>query len=253
MNKIVVITGATSGIGEACARKFAADGDNIIITGRRSERLNQLKQQLEKEFAIKVVALNFDVQNKEEVSAAFLTLPENWKAIDILINNAGLALGRDYFDEADMNDWETMLNTNVHGLLYVSRAILQFMITRKIGHIINISSTAGKNVYEKGNIYCATKHAVAAISQSMRIDLLRHNIKITDIFPGAVQTEFSNVRFKGDDKKAREVYEGITPLSATDVANSIFYCTSLPPHVCINELVLTCTQQADSFYMYKNQ
>jgi 3-hydroxy acid dehydrogenase/malonic semialdehyde reductase len=254
MNKIIVITGATSGIGKACAEKFASAGSNdLIIIGRRRERLEILKNELEEKYPIKILAITLDVQDKEAVFAAFNNLPEEWHSIDILINNAGLALGRDFFDEANMNDWETMLNTNVHGLLYVSRAILPFMATRKKGHIINISSTAGKNVYEKGNIYCASKHAVAAISQSMRIDLLRHNIKVTAIFPGAVRSEFSLVRFKGDNSKAEDVYIGITPLTPSDVAENIFYCASQPAHVCINELVITCTQQADSFYLFKNQ
>jgi NADP-dependent 3-hydroxy acid dehydrogenase YdfG len=257
MNKIILITGATSGFGEACARKFAtAGGYDLIITGRRKERLEALKQELEtshsgREDSPKVLSLVFDVQNKAAVQTAVNGLSGNWKKIDLLINNAGLALGRDFFDEADMDDWETMIDTNVKGLLYVSRAILPLMIPQGKGHIINLGSVAGKEVYEKGNVYCASKFAVDAISRSMRIDLLRHKIKVTAIHPGAAETEFSNVRFKGDETQAKKIYEGYTPLSAEDVADTIYYCASLPPHVCLNEIVMTCTAQADAIYFYK--
>ncbi len=251
MKKIVFITGASSGIGKACAIKYALEGNDLIITGRRKERLDELKNELESSYKIKVLVLAFDVQDKNAVFESINNVPAEWQQIDILINNAGLALGRDFFDEANLDDWETMLNTNVHGLLYVSKAILPFMILQKKGHIVNISSTAAKDVYEKGNVYCASKSAVEAISHAMRIDLLRHNIKVTAIFPGAAETEFSLVRFKGDEAKAGDVYKGIEALTPKDVAESIFYCTSLPNHVCINELVITCTQQADSFYFYK--
>jgi NADP-dependent 3-hydroxy acid dehydrogenase YdfG len=172
--------------------------------------------------------------------------------VDVLINNAGLALGRDYFDEASLDDWETMLNTNVHGLVYVTRALLPGMIKKGGGHIINMGSTAGKEVYEKGNMYCASKHAVAALSEAMRIDLLRHQVKVTAIHPGAVDTEFSLVRFKGDPDKAAAVYKGFTPLTAADIADAIFYCAGLPAHVCINDLVITCTRQASNFYFNKD-
>ncbi|MBL0182383.1 MAG: SDR family NAD(P)-dependent oxidoreductase [Chitinophagaceae bacterium] len=253
MNKIVLITGATSGIGKACAEKFAANKNNLIITGRRNDRLTELKTDLEKKFGISVLSLCFDVQNRDEVEAAFKTLPEQWHKIDILINNAGLALGRDSFEDADMNDWETMLNTNVHGLLYVSKAILPFMIAQKKGHIINMGSVAGKEVYERGNVYCASKFAVDAISKAMRIDLLKNNIKVTGIHPGAVETEFSLVRFKGEEQTAKAAYTGLTPLTAADIADTVFYCASLPDHVCINDLVITCTQQAGTYYFHKNQ
>jgi len=252
MNKIVLITGATSGIGKACAEKYAAAGFDLIITGRRSERLAVLKTALEKEHGIKVLAMTFDVQDRAAVEDHLGTLPEEWQHIDILINNAGLAAGRDLFEEADMEDWETMLNTNVHGLLYVSKAIVPYMIARKKGHIVNMGSVAGKEVYERGNVYCASKFAVDAISKSMRIDLLRHNIKVTNINPGAVETEFAEVRFKGDKQKAAATYDGIVPLSGEDIADTIFYCTQLPPHVCINDLVMTCTQQAGTYYFHKN-
>jgi NADP-dependent 3-hydroxy acid dehydrogenase YdfG len=244
MHKIVLITGATSGFGEAAARQFAAAGYRLIITGRRKERLEALKQELKTD----VLALVFDVQDKDAVFAAIASLPAEWKDIDILVNNAGLALGRDHFNEANLDDWETMLDTNVKGLLYVSKAVVPLMIARKSGHIINLGSIAGKEVYEKGNVYCASKYAVDAISKSMRIDLLQHRIKVTAIHPGAADTEFSKVRFKGDMDQAQKIYEGYTPLRAEDVADTIFYCASLPAHVCINEVNITCLAQANSFY-----
>jgi len=252
MNKIVFITGATAGIGKACAEKFAEAGYDLVITGRREERLNALKSELELRNSIKVFTLCFDVQDKKAVDDAVNGMPENWKGIDILINNAGLALGREGFEEADMNDWETMLNTNVHGLLYVTRALLPGMIAAKKGHIINLGSIAGKEVYEKGNVYCASKFAVDALSRSMRIDLMKYDIKVTAIHPGAVETEFSIVRFKGDAVKSEAAYEGYLPLTAGDIAESLFHCASLPPHVCINELVITCLQQAGTYYFHKS-
>ncbi len=253
MNKTIFITGATSGFGEACARKFAAAGARLILTGRRKDRLDALKHELESLSGApeRVFTLNFDVQDRTAVFAAVASLPSEWQKIDILINNAGLALGRDYFDEASLEDWETMIDTNVKGLLYVSRAVLPLLIPSGDGHIINLGSVAGKEVYEKGNVYCGSKFAVDAISRSMRIDMLRHGIKVTAIHPGAAETEFSKVRFKGDEGQAKKIYEGYTPLSAEDVADAIFYCASLPPHVCINDLVITCKAQADAIYFYK--
>lgn len=251
MKRIVFITGATSGIGKACAEKFAANGDDLLINGRRQERLEEIKKSLEEKFSIKVFSAPFDVQNKQEVFETIKQLPEKWKSIDVLINSAGLALGRDYFDEASLQDWETMLSTNVNGLLYVSRAVIPLMTKKNSGHIINLGSTAGDKVYERGNVYCASKSAVEAISQAMRIDLLRHHIKVTNIKPGAVETEFSVVRFKGDEEKADKVYEGFVPLTADDIADSIFYCASLSPNVCINDLTITPTAQADGIYIYK--
>ena len=252
MNKIVLITGATAGIGKACAIKLPAEKFDVIITGRRNERLLQLKTKLEKEYAVEVLTLCFDVQDKHAVANAISNLPQRWQKIDTLINNAGLALGRDSFEDADMNDWETMLNSNVHGLLYVSKAVLPFMLAQKKGHIVNMGSVAGKEVYEKGNVYCASKFAVDAITKAMRIDLLKNNIKVTGIHPGAVETEFSVVRFKGDDKTAKAAYDGLTPLTAEDIADTVFYCVNLPAHVCINDLVITCTQQAGAYYFHKN-
>jgi 3-hydroxy acid dehydrogenase / malonic semialdehyde reductase len=251
MNKIALITGATSGFGKACAYKFAANNYDVIITGRRKEKLDELKIDLEKKSGVKILSLIFDVQNREEVFSAIENIPGDWQKIDVLINNAGLALGRDFFEDADIDDWETMLDTNVKGLLYVSKAVLPFMIKNKKGHIINMGSVAAKVAYEKGNVYCASKAAVETISETMRIDLLRHGIKVTAIHPGAAETEFSDVRFKGNKELAKKVYEGYEPLHAEDIAGTIFYCATLPPHVCINDLVITCTAQADSIYFYK--
>ena len=249
MIKTVFITGATSGIGRACAEKFAKNNFNIIITGRREALLKKAKSEIEDKFAVNVKTLCFDVQNKEAVFNSIAELDENL-SVDILINNAGLALGRDAFDEADITDWETMMNTNVNGLLYVSRALLPF-IKKSKGHIINLGSVAGKEVYENGNVYCASKYAVDAISQAMRIDLLKHNIKVTSINPGAVETEFSIVRFKGDEKKAEAAYKNYIPLTANDIADTIFYCANLPSHVCINDLTITCLQQANTYLFNK--
>jgi 3-hydroxy acid dehydrogenase / malonic semialdehyde reductase len=251
MNRKILITGATSGFGKAIAGIFAKHGDDCIITGRRADRLEEICMDLENKYNVAVYPLCFDVQDRDAVNIAIESLPDEWKNIDILVNNAGLALGRDHFDQAEMEDWETMINTNVKGLLYVSKAVIPIMIGRKKGHIINIGSTAAKEVYEKGNIYCATKAAVDSISQSMRIDLLQHGIKVTAIHPGAAETEFSLVRFKGDSETAKSVYTGIDPLVGEDVADVVYYCTTLPPHVCINDLVMTSTAQANSFYFHR--
>lgn len=251
MNRTVFITGATSGIGKACAQKFASAGDNVIINGRRANRLTELKKVLLKEYNVKVFDTVFDVQKREDVFAAVNSLPEEWKSIDVLVNNAGLALGRDHFDEADLDDWETMLQTNVNGLLYVTKAVLPFMIKRKSGHIINLGSVAGKDMYEKGNVYCASKAAVDVISKTLRIDLLQHRIKVTAIHPGAVETEFALVRFKGDTGKAADTYKGFKPLTAAEIAETIFYTASLPPHICINDLVITALAQANAVYFKK--
>lgn len=248
MRKIVFITGATAGFGEACAWKFAAHGYDIIINGRRKERLQQLADSLEKKFNIAVLQLPFDVRNEKEVFESIDSIPSDWKNIDVLVNNAGLALGRDYFEEADVNDWNVMIDTNVKGFLYVAKAVSKIMAQRKQGHIINMGSIAGKEVYEKGNVYCATKFAVDALSQSMRVDLLRHGIKVTSINPGAADTEFSIVRFKGDETTAKKTYDGLQPLTGEDVAEVVYYCTTLPPHVCINDLSITCLQQASTIY-----
>lgn len=253
MQKIALITGATSGFGKACAFKFAANGYDLILNGRRMERLEEISNELERKYNIAVYPLAFDVRDEKAVFHAIGNLPDPWNKIDVLFNNAGLALGRDYFEEADVNDWNQMIDTNVKGFLYVAKAVSQWMVKRKQGHIINMGSVAGKLVYERGNTYCATKFAVDALNQAMRIDLLRHNIKVTGIHPGAAETEFSIVRFKGDEKTASSVYDGIKALGADDVADLVYYCTTLPPHVCINDLVITCTQQADGIYMIRNK
>ncbi|NML22693.1 SDR family NAD(P)-dependent oxidoreductase [Pseudoflavitalea sp. G-6-1-2] len=251
MPKTVLITGATSGFGKAFAEKFAANGYRLILTGRRKERLDEIQQQLTDTHGVEVYTLHFDIQNRTATFDAIGSLPAAWQNIDVLINNAGLALGRDFVDDASLDDWETMIDTNLKGLMYATKAVLPFMIKEKKGHIINIGSTAAKEVYEKGNGYCATKHAVDAISKGMRIDLLRHGIKVTAIHPGAAETEFSVVRFKGDSNQAAKVYEGFQPLVAEDVAEVVYYTTTLPAHVCINDLVLTCTAQANSIYINK--
>jgi len=253
MNRIALITGATSGIGEATARKFASEGINLILTGRRSGLLEDLKNRLIKKYDIEVLALNFDVRNNDEVVAAFNTLNENWKRIDILINNAGLASGLDLIQDGDLEDWDKMIDTNVKGLLYISRAILPLMIENGCGHVVNIASTAAKEVYEKGNVYCASKHAVDAISKGMRIDLLKEGIKVTSINPGLVETEFSIVRFHGDKEKAKIPYKGMKPLTGEDVANVIWYVVNLPEHVNINDIVLTATAQANSIYIKREE
>lgn len=248
MTKIALITGVTSGFGKACAEKFAAHGYDLIINGRREERLIAIKDDLEKRFNTAIFISCFDVRNREEVFTAIKNIPEDWKHIDILINNAGLALGRDYFDEGNMDDWDTMIDTNLKGLIYVTKAVLPLLKKSKQPHIINMGSVAAKDIYEKGNVYCASKVAVDTLSHAMRIDLLKHHIKVTAIHPGAAETEFSIVRFKGDEITAKKIYDGLIPLTANDVADVVYYCTSLPAHVCINDLVITCTRQADGIY-----
>ncbi|MEX1202143.1 MAG: SDR family NAD(P)-dependent oxidoreductase [Ferruginibacter sp.] len=251
MNKTVFITGATSGIGQAVAQLFAANGYSLILNGRRLQRLEALAKTLREQYSNKIYTLCFDVRDRVAVFNAIDSLPVEWQQVDILINNAGLALGREPFDEANIDDWDTMLQTNVHGLLYVSKALMLLLKKSANAHIINIGSTAAKEVYENGNVYCASKSAVEAISKAMRIDLLKYGIKVTAIHPGAVETEFSLVRYKGDTQKASATYTGYIPLSATDVADAILYCVGLPPHVCINDLVITATSQANSFYIFK--
>lgn len=251
MSKIILITGASSGFGKAIAEKFAAGGWNIILTARRREKLNAVASALEEKFKVKTLCLIFDVQNKEKVFEQINHLPQEWQAIDVLVNNAGLALGRDSFENAHMEDWETMIDTNVKGLLYTSKATLPYLIKNQ-GHIINIGSTAGKEVYKDGNVYCATKHAVDAISKAQRIDLLPYKIKVTAIHPGAVETDFSLVRFKGDATKAAAVYAGYEPLKAEDIADTVWYAANVSKHICINDIVMTCVAQANSMYLHKD-
>jgi 3-hydroxy acid dehydrogenase / malonic semialdehyde reductase len=251
MDNIVLITGATSGFGKAIAAKFASENWNCIITGRRADRLHAIADELRDTYQVRVLSLVFDVQKKNQVMQKLGNLPPEWKNVDVLVNNAGLALGRESFENGDIEDWDTMIDTNVKGLLYVTKAIVPNMIARKEGHIINIGSIAGKEVYANGNVYCASKFAVDAINQSLRIDLLPHKIKVTGLHPGAADTEFSLVRFKGDENKAGTMYNGFTPLHAEDVANIAWFCASQPPHVCINDMVITCTAQANGSIFYK--
>ncbi len=251
MSKVVLVTGATSGIGEATARAFAAQGDKIIITGRRGERLESLKAELETQHKVAVLALTFDVRSEQECNDAIANLSEEFAQIDVLVNNAGLASGLEHLNEGRSEDWNAMIDTNVKGLLYITRAVSNRMIERgKGGHIVNLGSTAGTQVYENGNVYCATKHAVHALSHGMRIDLLRHRIRVTEIRPGMVETEFSVVRFHGDQQRADGVYKGLQPLVGKDIAAAIVWATSQPSHVNISEIVLTPTAQADSYYKF---
>lgn len=251
MNKITLVTGATSGIGLACAHIFASHKHDLIITGRRSERLKKIASELTKEYGVEILPLTFDVRQRKAVEEAIENLAEKWKKIEILVNNAGLAAGLNPLQEGSVDDWEQMIDTNVKGLLYISRQVAPLMISNKKGHIINIGSIAGKEVYPSGNVYCGSKHAVDAITKGMRIDLVQHGIKVTQIAPGAVETEFSMVRFKGDKERADNVYKGFQPLGPEDIAEVVFYSTSLPAHVNINDLVIMPTAQASATVTHK--
>jgi NADP-dependent 3-hydroxy acid dehydrogenase YdfG len=241
---LVLITGATSGIGKSTAQLFAKNGHDLIITGRREDRLKEIKTQLESDFKTKVTTLCFDIRKLSEVETAISTLSSENKKIDVLVNNAGLAAGLGPIQSGNIDHWERMIDTNLKGLLYISRAISNLMIENKKGHIINIGSIAGKEVYANGNVYCATKHAVDALNKAMRIDLLPHNIKVTAINPGMVETEFSIVRFDGDSDKAKKVYEGLQPLTPDDIAETIYWVANRPAHVNINDIIITPTVQA---------
>lgn len=251
MNKIALITGATSGIGKAIALKLAKESYDIIITGRRKERLEELKVELTKANNIRVLTLNFDIRIYNEVEKSFSNLPKEWQDIDVLVNNAGLAVGLNPIHQGVIDDWERMIDTNIKGLLYMTRLVSPGMADRKNGHIINICSIAGKDVYANGNVYCATKHAVDALSKGIRIDLLPYGIKVTQICPGAVETEFSLVRFKGDDNRAKEVYKGFTPLYANDIAEAVYYAVSQPKHIDIQDVLIMPTAQADGSTFHK--
>jgi len=244
--KIAIITGATAGIGYETAQLLAQNSYNLILTGRRKDRLETIKKQLEESFDCKTYILNFDIRNKSETEKAMNSLPENWKAIDVLINNAGLAAGLAPVNSADVDDWEAMIDTNVKGLLYITRIVSPWMIERKTGHIISISSIAAKEIYPNGSVYCGTKHAVAAISRAMRIELMPHGIKVSTIAPGAVDTEFSLVRFRGDEDRAAQVYKGFMPLSGKDIAETILFVLSRPAHVNIDDLLIMPTAQASA-------
>ncbi|MCO5230447.1 MAG: SDR family NAD(P)-dependent oxidoreductase [Chitinophagales bacterium] len=243
---IAYITGATSGIGEACARKFAAQGWDIVITGRRIERLESLKSEIQRECSVKVLTQNYDVRNLEEVKSNIHQLDEYWSKVDVLVNNAGLAVGKGPFQEGIYDDWERMIDTNLKGLIYVTRELVPKMIENGKGHIINIASLAGIESYGGGNVYCATKHGVRALTRSMRIDLVRQGIKVSVVSPGAADTEFSIVRYKGDKEVADSTYEGYVPLSGEDIAESVFFMATQPPHVNIEEIFILPTAQASS-------
>jgi len=251
MAKIALITGATSGIGEACARIFAREGYDLVLTGRRLNRLEKLAAHLNDQYNTEVAISAFDVRDREEVLNNLENLPARWKKIDVLINNAGLSRGLDPIQKGRIDDWEEMIDTNLKGLLYVSKIVSNWMIENKAGHIINLGSIAGKDIYPNGNVYCASKAAVDALSKGMRMDLLQYGIKVTAIHPGAVETEFSEVRFSGDKERAKKVYDGIKPLVADDVAETIWFIASRPPHVNINDLVLMPTAQASGTMFHR--
>ena len=244
MSKIALITGATSGIGAACAHLFAAQGYDLIVLARREQLLDDLARQLEDENGSTVKRIVADVRDQEALSYHLETLPPSWKNVDVLINNAGLSQGLDPIDKGSFSDWDTMIDTNVKGLLYTTKIVSNWMVAQKKGHIINIGSIAGQEVYPNGNVYCATKHAVDALNKGMRIDLLPHGIKVTAINPGMVETEFSKVRFKGDEGRAKKVYDGLDPLMANDIAEAIWFAVSRPAHVNINDMLIMPTAQA---------
>ena len=244
--KIALITGATAGLGYETAFLLAQNNFNLILTGRRNDRLEKIKEQLESNASCKVKILNFDIRKRSEVEHALSSLPEEWKEIDVLINNAGLAAGLGPVNSADVDDWDNMIDTNIKGLLYTTRMVSPWMVKRQSGHIINISSIAGKEVYPNGSVYCGTKHAVAAITKAMRIELMPSGIKVTSIAPGAVETEFSLVRFRGDKEKAAQVYKGFTPLCAKDIAETILFVVSRPAHVNIDDILIMPLNQASA-------
>jgi 3-hydroxy acid dehydrogenase/malonic semialdehyde reductase len=251
MAKIALITGASAGIGEACAHTFAGEGYNLILTGRRMERLEDLAQHLNNKYNIEVAVSSFDIRSKEQVINNLEGLPAEWKKVDVLINNAGLSQGLDPIEKGSYDDWDTMIDTNIKGLLYTSKVVSNWMVANGSGHIINLGSIAGKEVYPNGNVYCATKHAVDALNKGMRMDLLQYGIKVTAIHPGAVETEFSEVRFKGDKERAKKIYEGFDPLAAQDIADTIWFVASRPAHVNINDLIIMPTAQASATNIFK--
>lgn len=251
MRKIVLITGATSGIGEACARKFAQGGYDVIITGRRAQLLANLKKELEAE-GVRVLALAFDVRNRNAATAAINSLPLEWQQIDVLINNAGLALGLEPEYEGSFEDWETMIDTNIKGLLTMTRLVVPKMVKRDSGHVINIGSVAGDAAYAGGNVYCGTKAAVKTITDGLRIDLAHTSVRVTNVKPGLVETHFSNVRFHGNDSRAEKVYEGVKPLTGADIAEVVFYAASAPAHVQIAEVLVLATHQANGSVLHRD-
>lgn len=249
--KTAFITGTTSGFGRAFALRLAQLGYNLVITGRRKERLDELSAQIKKNFNVEVLPLNFDVRDKKACESAINSLPEKFQQIDLLVNNAGLAAGASPFDESDLDDFERMLDTNVKGLLYITKLIIPDMIKRQAGHIVNISSIAGIEVYPNGHVYCASKHAVNAITKGMRMDLVKYGIRVSSISPGMVETEFSIVRYHGDENKAKAVYKGLVPLSADDIADALEFIVTRPPHVMINDIQINPAQQANTYVSHR--
>lgn len=243
---IALVTGATSGIGKSTAEIFAKHGYTVIITGRREERLSELQKHLESTYKVKVHSLNFDIRKLSEVEKAINSLPADLKKIDVLVNNAGLAAGLSAIQDGNIDHWERMIDTNIKGLLYITKSVSKLMIENKKGHIINVGSIAGKEAYANGNVYCGTKHAVDALNKGMRIDLLQHGIKVSAVNPGMVETEFSIVRFDGDENRAKKVYEGFQPLTPDDIAETIYWMASRPAHVNINDVIIMPTAQANS-------
>jgi serine 3-dehydrogenase len=250
-DKTVFITGASSGIGKACAARFADAGANLLLAARRIDRVKKLSEELRKQYKIKTKEIKLDVRNYNEVTETISSLDEQWKKIDILINNAGLARGFDKIHEGKIEDWDEMIDTNIKGLLFVTRRVLPLMVERQKGHIINIGSIAGHETYPSGNVYAATKFAVNALSKSIRMDALDKEIKVTSIDPGLVETEFSLVRFSGDEKRAKSVYKGLTPLTANDIAETILFCATRPDNVNINEMIITPLAQASTAHYYR--
>jgi hypothetical protein len=248
-NKIALVTGATAGIGKSTSYILAKQGINLIITGRREERLVELKKEIEEKFGVQVKTLSFDIRNACETENAWKSLDKSWQYVDFLINNAGLAAGLDHLQTGNPDDWNQMIDTNIKGILNISRLVMPNMIERQTGHIVNIGSIAGKETYERGAVYCATKHAVEALTKGMRIDLMPYSIKVTAVCPGMVETEFSLVRYKGDEERAKNVYNGLSPLTPEDVAETIWFALSRPAHVCINDILIMPTAQASSMYV----
>lgn len=252
-NKIVFVSGATSGIGKSCAYAFAKEGANLIINARRINLINEIGDDIRNKYGVKVYGFKMDVRNKDEVDHSIDSMPDEWKKVDILVNNAGLAVGFNKLQEDDPKNWEIMIDTNVKGLLYVTHKILPGMIERKSGHIINIGSIAGHIAYPKGAVYCATKHAVDAITNSLRMDTIDKGILVSTIDPGLVETNFSNIRFSGDTEKAKNVYKGLTPLNGDDIADAVVYCASRPPHVNIAQITMLAARQASATLVYREE
>ncbi len=252
-NKIVFITGASAGIGKATATAFAKEGADVIITARRTDRLNRLAEELTEKYGVKILPIKLDVTDKKNVAETIKNLPEDWGKIDILVNNAGLGRGLNKLYEDNIDGWEEMIDTNIKGLLYVTRNIVPQMVERKSGHVINIGSIAGHEAYGGGSVYCATKHAVTAITRSLRIDLLGTGVRVSTVDPGMVETEFSIVRFYGDTEKAKNVYKGLQPLTGEDIADAVIFCATRPPHANVNEMIIMPSAQANAYFAHREE